>query len=486
MAENENIFELEKHALAIFAGSTVPSERRDALSALIANKFLPKNADTEEIHLGREQLLRDAASSIDPLRQLLAIAEAVRLTQVVKRWLPEVSKKLQAVFEKELPPLHLLPEADDRLNVARACSLMQSGWLVGYLAQSIADEEQGEKARAELMSSLLLRVGSLSEAVEALSKCFENVRPQTEEPATSIARRLTRTLYAFRAALVELDIETGPRLGKSLQQLVSGSFVEAGRPQDEKVQTELSKEVLLTVHDIVRTRISIVAEPSIYLPVSYCKQLCGGSWPNELTKPLAKLAGNVSEALVLLGRQGMRDQMLLGQLDVLSKYPERAKAMARELALRHPELSEEVRDWLEFGRVRPERAVSSSAQEYAASNADAAIGLALQAARRVEQVTEGLRERLLSSLEIFEPALLGVTKEALDKAKALTIQVEQAASLRNLQLLGIPGQEVDASPKYFEVIGGEPRQRMVVRQPAVIKIKNDGQPGDVVLRGLVD
>ncbi|MDM0018006.1 hypothetical protein [Variovorax saccharolyticus] len=485
MADTENKPDFDLPALRVFVGGETPTERRDALTSLIAAKFLPKNADHEAVRAGRDRLLNDAVEAVDPAHRLLSIAEAIRLTQVVKRWLPDISNRLRPAFDRELPPLRLLPEADDRLNVARACGLMSNAWLVAYVAQSIAEEEQGEKTRAELMGVLLSRVGTLVEAVNTISMFIEKVRPQTDEPANSMAKRLTRVLYALRTALIETENETGAQLGKALQQLLVNAFIEVGRPQDEKAQAELAKELLLTVHDIVRTRLSVVTEASIYLPVAYSKQLCGGTWPQELARPLAKLASNVCEALVLLGRQGMRDQMLLGQLEVLTKYPERARAIARELAERHPELNEEVRDWLEFGRIRPER-TGNAAQEAAASNADAAIGLALQAARQVLQSSEGLRERLLSSLEIFEPALLGVTKESLDKIKALAIQVEQAASLRALQLLGVPGEEIEASPKYFEVVGGEPRQRMVVRQPAVVKIKTDGQPGDAVLRGLVE
>ncbi len=486
MAEHDNKADLEKSFLAIFAAGEVPSERRDALTALISSKFLPKNAETEEIQIGLQRLSVEAVSAQNPAHQLLAIAESIRLTQVVKRWLPNVTNILRPAFERELPPLRTLSEADDRLNVARACNLMSNEWLVGYLAQSIADEEQGEKTRLELMNSLLSRVSSLAEAIDVLAVPFGKLKPQTEDPSASIARRLTRTLFAFRVVLVEMDIEAGPELGKALLRLISDAFVDLGRPQDEKAQTELSKEVLLTVYDVVRTRISIVTEPGIYAAVSYCRQLCGGIWPDELDKPLSKLSGNVCEALVLLGRQGMRDQVLLDQLGVLTRYPERAKAIARELAQRHNELSEEVRDWLELGRVKFESAASSSAQEYVASNADAAIGLALQAARQAEHSTAGLRERLFSCLEVFEPALLSITKDSFERVRALTLQVEQAAGLRSLQLLGNPGQEVEASPKYYEVIGGTPRQKMIVRQPAVIKIKSDGQPGDVVLRGLVE
>ena len=486
MAEPEDAKTSNSQALAQFAGDTTPEQRREALTVLIASKYLPKNAEQPAVQAGRDRLLQDALGGTEPGHRLLAIAEVIRLTQVVKRWLPDVTQHLEAAFGNEIPPLRLLTEADDRLNVARACSLFRREWLRGYLARSIAEEEQGEKARAELVEALFSRVESLADAMQSLGKCFAAIRPSTESAGDTVAKRLTRTLGAVRAALMESDLEAGRELGKVFLEMISGAFVEVGRPQDDKTKADLSREVLLTIHDMVRTRLSVVAEPSMYQAVAYCRQLCGGTWPDELITPLNKLTTDVCEALVLLGRQGKRDQTLLGQLDVLSKYPERARILARELAARHPELDEEVREWLERGRVRPERSVSSAAIEAAASNADAAIGLALQAARLARKSTEGLRDRLVSSLEVYEPALVTVTGESLDRVRALAMQVEQAASLRNLQLIGIPGEEVEFSPKFFEVVGGNPRQRMVVRQPAVVKTRGDGVAGDVVLRGLVE
>jgi hypothetical protein len=286
---------------------------------------------------------------------------------------------------------------------------------------------------------------------------------------------------------MESESEAGEDLGKALYTLVAGPMVEVGRPQEEKVQVALSEEALLTVHDIVRTRISVVADPEMYRVVEYCRKLCGGrTWPRELKKPLDRLTTDVTEALVLLGRQGQRDQALLGQLDILCDHPDRARFVARELAAKHPELPEEVRDWLDLGRVRVVRQASESAAEVAASSADESIGLALQAARQARALRDGLQAPLVSNLEIYEPALVPVTQELLDRVQVLAVQVEQAAILRGLELYGVIGEEVEMSIKFFSVIGSSPRQRMVVRQPAVIRKRADGAVGDVVTKGLVE
>ncbi len=473
--------------LATFAGDVSPERRREALTGLIAFKFLPKGAAHPAVLAGRDRLLHDACCHPDDRLRLVAIAEAIRLVQVVKRWLPDISKALEPAFAVELPALSLLQDADDRLNVARACALFEREWLQDYLARSVADEEQGEKARTELVEALLSRSDTLSDALIALARAFVRVKPATESPGDSLARRLTRTLSGLRAVLIESDRDAGVDPGQALASLVTGPLNATGKPQDDKAKTELTREVLLTVHDIVRTRISVVADPTMYQVVSYCRRLFGGNgWPDELAKPLDRLVTDVTEALLLLGRQGKRNQPLREQLDVLCKYPERARVIARELAVRHPELDEEVRVWLETGRARPEHDFRTAAVEMEARSADAAVGLTLQAARLARQGGDGMRERLLSSLEIFEPSLVSPTQDLLDRVKQVAVQVEQVASLRSVQLHGTPGEEVDVSPKFFEVASDDPRARMVVRQPAVVRTRADGTVGDVLLRGIVE
>ncbi len=473
-------------AMALFAAAdTSPEKRRAALTALITAKLLPKLADDDAVKAGRSHLLDQVFNAELPMHRLLAIAESIRLGQVVKRWAADIAKQLQPTFIEQLPSMQLLNEADDRLNLARACSLMSADWLHDYLANSIAEEETGEKARSEMVASLLARTTSLADALRRLTTAFERLRPGTESPGDTVARRLTRTLSSLREALMESELEAGDDLGKALYALVSAPLASVGRPQQEKVQVDMSKEALLAVHDMVRTRISVVADPAMYRVVDYCRKLCGGSWPVDLKKPLERLTTDVTEALVLLGRQGQCDQALLGQLDILCNHPERARFVARELATKHPELPEDVRGWLERGRVLVVRPASEAAIEVAASNADESIGLALQAARQARALRDSLREPLASSLEIYEPALASATKELLDRVQVLAVQVEQAAILRGLDLYGVIGDEVEMSTKYFNVVGNAPRQRMTVRQPAVVRKRADGVMGEVVTKGLV-
>jgi len=476
-------------SLSAFANAaTPPAERRAALTALITAKVLPKQADDPAVTDGRAHLLAQVfALDAAPEHRLLSIAECIRLGQVVKRWAPEIAEQLRPAFAEELPSMQLLNEADDRLNLARACALMSSAWLPAYLARAIAEEETGEKARGEVVAALLARSPDLATALRQLASAFQALRPNTEEPGETVARRLARTLVTLRNSLLEVELDAGDEPGKALHELLALPLSTLGKPQNEKVQIDLVREALLTVHDIVRTRISVVADPQMYSVVAYCRRLLGStSWPKDLTSPLERLITDVSEALILLGRQGQCDQTLLGQLDVLCSHPERARALARDLAKKHPELPEDVRDWLERGRVRATRQASESAIEAAASNADESIGLALQAARRARAMRDNLHDPLLANLEIYEPTMAPAARDLLDRVQTLAVQVEQAASLRALDLYGIPGEEIEMSPKFFTAVGGAPKQRMLVKQPAIVRKRHDGSVGDVVAKGIVE
>lgn len=476
-------------SLSAFASAATPAaERRAALTALITAKVLPKQADDPAVAEGRAHLLAQVfAQDAAPEHRLLAIAECIRLGQVVKRWAPEIAQQLRPAFAQELPAMQLLTDADDRLNLARACAQMSAAWLPAYLAKAIAEEETGEKARTEMMAALLARSPDLATALRELANAFQALRPSTEDPGETAAKRLARTLAALRNTLLEVELDAGDGPGKALYEMLALPLSDLGKPQTEKVQIDLVREALLTVHDIVRTRISVVADPEMYSVVGYCRRLIGStSWPQELNSPLERLITDVSEALILLGRQGQCDQALLGQLDVLCSHSERARALARDLAAKHPELPEDVRDWLERGRRRVARQASESAIEAAASNADESIGLALQAARRARAVRDNLHEPLLANLEIYEPTMAPAARELLDRVQALAVQVEQAASLRALDLYGVPGEEIEMSPKFFTVVGGTPRQRMLVKQPAIVRKRPDGSVGDVIAKGIVE
>jgi hypothetical protein len=482
---------LERVNLDAFAAATLPSEMRSVTTALIDAKALSKQSNDQRFHAAWARLIAWSTNlSLPDAERLLAIAELVRMAQVVKRLQPQLPKDLEAAFQFELPPPSVLSGAtgaDDRLNLARACALAKGPWLCNYLARAIVDEEQGEKARAELIGALMSRSDSLSSFVTLLAVAIETVSPTTEAPGDSLARRTTRILAAWRPALLDSELAVGRELGAAIRSLIEEPLKRVGLPRDEKAQIELTKEVALSLHDVVRTRFSVASEPELFDVLRFCRRMHGdGAWPSELRKPLDLLVKDVSEALVMLGHKGVRDQALFSQLLVLCSYPERAAAVGRELSASHPELDEDVRYWLEHGRSRDIRGSSDVAVETVAREADGAIGLALDEARRTRGLIDKVRSEVVAALDVYEPGLKPHVEEILARAVATSVQLDQAARKRRIGLLGEVGEEIEFAPKFFDAIGPLAGNRAVVRRSAVVRLRSDGTAGEVIIKGLCE
>lgn len=464
-------------------------ERKQLLTELITRKMIPKQADSNTFLAGWERMLDDAKDYPEDMRRLMSLAETVRAVQamkVAKKWQERLLAALPSILAKPLPSLTLLLDADDRLNVARACNWAADQRLQQYCAQSIADEDKSKNTCQELVQALAKYSNSLAEMVTVLAHAFRHTQIDTEEQGDTLSRRLAQALNAFRTVIIESELEAGADFGKAFEHLAVTTVRLGGLPKSDKARADFSKEVLLTLHDVVRTRFSISTDPSVYTPLHFIRRMNGPSaWPAELERELGLLVKDVSEAILLLGKQGVCDPALLEQLTVLCNYPERARALAKSLAQKHPELPESVRDWLSEGRMR-QRVVSETAQEEVAKNADLTIGFALIEAKKASDNSTTISSNLVSTLEIYEPHLAVVAAGCFSQFEALVVQVEQLARQRSLTLLGQVGERVDAAPKFYEWVASPMGQYGIVRRPAVVRLRPDGALGDVVIKGLIE
>ncbi len=476
-----------EQAFDTFATAQDSQQRYQALSDLMTLKAVPKQADDPRFGQGlmNWQALLGNESATDADR-LLAIAELIRAGQTIKKLQPKLGKMIAPAFAKPLPPASLLKEATDRLNLARACSLMPADWMPAYLAQSVAEEETGEKPRAEAMNILMDRVGSVADLLSLLADAFANLRIQTESPADSIGRRLTRTLAVMRPVLIASFIEVGEATGARLEALLRTALRSTGRPQEERVRLELTREVALTIHDLVRTHFSISTESETFSALKYCRGFFTGiSWPSEVREPMAFLVQDVSEALIMLGRQDVPNQGMLDQLEVVCGNKDRARGVSTELAAKHTELPERIRDWLKRGRLAQTISASDTLEDSLLRATEPYIGLALIEARRLKD-QEDTATRIVSTLEIFDPTLAPGAQGYVAQTTATIAAVEEVAKRREIDLLGALGEEIEFTPKYFEPIGPISGRRATVRRPAIVRRSVAGAPSEVILKGLVE
>lgn len=469
-----------------FAHTTEAPERVSALTELMNLKALPKRADDQRFEQGLDQWVQTAnAPHTDTRTRLIAVAELVRATQQLKKRQPALIKRIGPAFREPLPPLYLLEDPEARLNVARACSMVSASWLQAYRANSIATEN-APKPRAEMMAALVSNSASIAEVLAQLTVPFEAVQPDTENPADSLARRLTKTLEVFRTTVLGSLIDAGDDVGAHLDRFLRATLASTGRPKEDTVQFDFTREVVLTLHDLVRSRFSLATEPKTFLALQYCRGLFTGiSWPKEVQNETNLLVQDVSEALVMLGRMGVPNQDLLNRLELVCGLKERARFVATSLADKHPEMDESVRSWLRTGRLVSAMATSNVLQESLLASIDEALGLALIETRAFSDRGDAER-RLHKSLEILDPDLLPLLEGMADQSGAMRTAIEDLAKRRELDLLGSVGEELEFMPKYFDALGPVRSRLVVVCRPAIIKKSGNAAAGAVVKKGLVE
>lgn len=473
----------------IYATTTEPRFRKQAFSDLVTRKVLPKQIEDPRFALGvgAWQALLQQSSATEEER-LLAVAELVRTGQIIKakHWSERITGAIVQALVQPLPPCSLLKDADDRLNVARACSISNAEWLPCYIARAIAEEDAGEKARAAFLTALLARVDSLATAFSLLGEAFANLRFDTETPGDSMGKRLIRTLSAMRPTLVSSLLEAGEDAGKRFDGWLRAAVQASGKPKEEKTQVDLTNSVAVMLHDLVRTRLSMATEADTFVALKLCRGFFSGiSWPTELRDTMDLLMQDLLEALLLLGRQNIPQQALLDQLELVCGLKERARSVATQLADRHAELPERIRDWLRRGRLVSAQATSRVLETSLLDANDLAVGLALIEVRKLIAGGETL-QRLIGTVEIYEPALvrpaLAYSQQVQDTIRA----TQEIAARRGVILVGVAGEVREFSAKYFDPIRPLTGMRVVVRQPAVVRTTNASAGEDVLMKGLVE
>lgn len=478
-----------EEAFDLYATTKDHRQRQRMFSELVMLKALPKHAADHRFIQGLEAwehlLAREDATDDE---RLLAIAELMRTVQVVKAKLVvnRISTVVSKALECPLPPSHLLKEADERLNLARSCSHSQANWLPAYMAQAIADEDAGEKARAEFMANLLSRSTSVSATFTLLGAAFANIRFETESPGDSMGKRLIRTLAVLRPLLVASPLEAGSDVGKQLDEWLRSAMRAQGKPKEEKTQVDLTREVALTLHDLVRTRFSVATEPNTFAALRQCRNFFTSvSWPVELRETMELLIQDVSEALLLLGRQDVPQQAVLEQLELVCGLKERAKAVATQLADSHAELPERIREWLRRGRLVATQQTSDVLQASLLDANDTALGLALIESRKLMAADETI-ERIIGTIEIYEPSLVRSARSYAQQVHDTVTAVQDVASRRGIALVGQEGEEIEFVPKYFDLLRPVTDLKVVIRRPAVVRAVGTEGITEVLMKGLVE
>jgi hypothetical protein len=477
--------QIHREFAKFFEGPSV-ADRAEALTALMSERVLSRYSKEPEFAHGLAQLVEASKAGDIPQDRLLALAQLVRISQALKPLAVKIRESVLPVLKDPLPALNLLKAGDDRAYVAIACRWADSAWVLDYAAKGIVHEETAEKARTELVGVLFSRVSCISEVLSLIREHLSAWRPSTDEPADSMARRITRILSAIRGEIANSRLPPGPKPGELLANLIRVQLDLLGSPREDTVKIALASEALLLIHAIVRTRFSLATDPTAYAAARVAYRIFGTSgWPGKIHDHVEPLIDLMLEAILLLALQGIAAESIVEQLAFVVDNRIRTEALLSQLAIANPEIPESVRVWL---RREPTRRTSNNSRIDASQDlrADPAVADALLQAWRLEDARHLLRTSIVPSLSVLDPSQVPLAASLDGRIEALVRSVEEIGTVRRLMLLGTVGTEQQHQPKFFELVDGIPKETVRILRPSVVRMAADGSPGDVVLKGLAE
>ena len=176
--------------------------RSQILRELIRDKTIHVIKNVEIVEEGIEKTLKLAKEAHDPRVRLEAVSLIERIASVVKSKRNELYELVKDPLRVKLPDLSYLKDPDDRLYVATSLNRTTEPWILDYASQFAVKEETAEKVRKTLISVVFKNTNELQDVFLCLSSPLKDLRPQTEAPSDSVAKRLIRILQAIRPQLV--------------------------------------------------------------------------------------------------------------------------------------------------------------------------------------------------------------------------------------------------------------------------------------------
>lgn len=479
---------LDHQALNRFALGPSVQERAAAVTDLFADKVFLKVTKTKLFTQGVEGLLETFTHPATEYERLAALVELVRISQSSPKTIAtEIRNRTTPLLNDPLVSVSSLKEPNDRVYIAKACGWTSATWVINYAIESMISEETAETVRHEFANILFSRAISLADIFLKLQISATSLSFETESPADTMATRLARIIAVLRTGIVSSLLPPGESPGEKLAAFIRLPFSRTGLPTKDERQLTLAREIILCTYDLVRMRFSLATDSDTYLPLKAAKRIFGGSnWPEELRVDLERVANSILEALLLLAKQGLTSQSLVEHLEIVVNHRMRSDALLRDLANGHPELSESVRAWLRKTKYSNVSGTRNTIAESRELRTDPLIGQAILESGRVAEGVSALRLHVIPAIQLYDPSLLPVIESHVVRAESLISVISDISSQRRLGIFGVVGQDIDFSPKYFDTVGGSPGLQVRVVRPAVVRLNEDGQPGEVVVRGLVE
>lgn len=417
--------------------------------------------------------------------RLEALTVLARLRKQQNRAFPAA---FEAALGEEIAPLaaepNTLDDPKERDYLAQAMDLVSFPGQSEYLAKFVAGEGQTRtEARDTATLILLRRSASLGAAFDELAQALQIQSHDTQDPATSKARRLQRVLEALIGGLREVDSavtqETGDAYARFLKASLSAD-VERG------VAIEATNTALALLLAWVRPNFSVALVPETFQSIHDLRRLfLPARWPDETQGTRIAVGRLLREAIAFLARVGVADDKLRASLTLVLDEPA-ARGILRGLAKETPGLSNPIRHWLETGRAVAAGTESAAVSESVIETLDRDLAEAYRDSHAAMQGLTSLAGEVEEALEMSNPSLIGGFRDVVARLGRLTRRIEAIAAKRGFELQGDVGAAVEYSPADHVAdlpVAGSRVVRLV--SPMVIRRSAGGAPR-LILQGKVE
>jgi hypothetical protein len=466
-----------------------PKEQYSAYRKLISAREHNKASKNKQFQVGLERLYAAVGDTrLNELDRLLALATIGRIAATIKSQTKEIYKRLSELLVDPLPSQQLLEEVDDRAYIGKICKVVLPHWSLSYAAKAVVVEDTGEQARQAFMQVLFNASSDLDKAVSSLVDHIKDFTPDTEEPGKSMAVKLRRIFSAIRGAMADEMPEPGENPGRSMARLIKEGFAGIAPPNKYETILAAAEEVGGAVHEMVRLRFSLATEAATYFPLMQIKDLVPAhEWETLAIESsfLNMVATDITEAIMILGKQGITDSVLAECLSIAMGSRKRAKAKLAALS-EQPGLTTEVRIWLAKGQTGAGNNLAMKQGESQQLSDDTRLADLLVDAQRF-QITEAIgREQILPEIAVLNPGVVNELERILNYGLGICDEIQSLAKQRGLRIRGAVGGEEDFSPLEHEVIDGRSGARRVrIIRPAVEQVRRDGI-SFVLRKGIVE
>jgi hypothetical protein len=386
------------------------------------------------------------------------------------------------------PDLATLKEGDDRYYAARFIKRLGPSWIDLWAFKNVWSESGGEKARLVFVETIFDNGTSLETILAGLGTAGQSYVKTNKLNEQKVVARSLRVLKAFRVVCQARELSCVLELGKAVDTFMGAPFSHF-TPSKIKpnARKNLVPEVIELLLDLIGQRFSLAIVSEHYTVLERLRKWCSAEVWLDLSNrnpALKKLSNTISEALVILARQGITDGELLRRLRDSVESNNQFNIHCQQIA-ETPHLDESITAWLMAGgeRQQVKKTISSEGVVSAKGEATDLGDLLLRVQQG--QVAVKVAEETLDELELFDPSLIPIIKDLVNHWARVSEVTDKLARKRRVKLLGGLGETIDIDRKLFDVVeeGEINNRRGTVVRSAVIESANGRS--QVIKKGIV-